>query len=309
MRGVWTALVALCFVCQAQAQSRMQTAWGDPDLQGIWSNATITPLERPDAQAGKTNLTEAEADEANRTRQERLLKPLQIEVNLSGELNDSFLELGPVVRSRRTSLVVDPPDGKVPYGEEGKKRRDLANRRAFNLVPVDSWEDRTLAERCIATEGLFVPNPFYLNNHHIVQSRTHIAILSEVMHAVRLIALDGRPMPSARIGQWLGLSRGRFEGQTLVVDTSHFNDTGLFRAATSQLQLVERFTRVDADTIDYELTATDPATFTRPWTLANTLRKTKGPLVEYSCHEGNYGMSMILAGARARDRAREAKQP
>jgi hypothetical protein len=295
----------IVFVVLAVAEvghAQPRTPWGDPDLQGVWSNATLTPLERPDAQSDKTFLTEAEAAEIDRTGLERTLKPLQPEVQASGELNATWLELGTVVRSRRTSLIVDPPDGKLPYTPEGKKRRDLANARVFQLVPVNSWEDRTMAERCLGTEGVMIPNPFYLNNHQIFQTRDYVAIVTEVMHMVRIIPLDRRPAPAEGVGQWLGLSRGHWEGKTLVVETTNFNDKGLFRAATPGLRLVERFTRVDADTIDYQLTVTDPATFTRPWTMVNTMRTKAGVIYEYGCHEGNYGMVNILTNARARDK-------
>jgi hypothetical protein len=304
MRAWLTPGLIGLLVVTGQAQSAFRTAWGDPDLQGIWSNATLTPLERPSGQADKEFLTEAEAAEINRTGLERTLKPLAPEVRLSGELNELWLELGTVVRSRRTSLIVDPPDGKVPHTPEGKKRRDLALARMFNLVPVNSWEDRGLPERCLMTGGFFAPNPFYLNNHRIVQNRDHVIIVSEVMNQTRIIPLDGRPPLSAAITTWGGDSRGRWEGQSLVIETANFNSQPGFQGATNTLRLVERLTRVDAATIDYELTVTDPAAFTRPWRLVNTLRKASGPIYEYACHEGNYGMINILSGARAQERAR-----
>ena len=309
MRASLIACLFVTLTVAGQAQSRFRTTWGDPDLQGIWSNATLTPLERPADMAEKPFLTEAEAADIDRTGLERTLKPVAPEVRLSGELNELWLELGTVVRSRRTSLVVDPPDGKVPLTPEGKKRRDAALARAFNFVPVSSWEDRSLAERCLMTGGLLTPNPFYLNNHQIFQTREFVAIVSEVMRQVRIIPLDRRPPLGSAIKQWAGDSRGRWEGDSLVVETTNFTNKEGFQGGTDQLRLIEHFTRVDGKTIDYQLTASDPAAFTQPWTLVNTLRKTPGPIYDYSCHEGNYSMPTILAGARAQERARaEASQ-
>jgi hypothetical protein len=293
----------------APAQTPFRTAWGDPDLQGIWSNATLTPLERPDT-VDQEYLTESEAEELNRTGKERTLAPIKFEVDASGELNDAYMELGQGVRSRRTSLVVDPPNGKVPYTPEGLKRRNLAIARLLSMVPINSWEDRSLAERCLLTGGLFIPNPFYLNNHQIFQTPGYVAIRSEVMNETRVIPIDGRQPLDPSIKLWAGASIGHWEGESLVVESANYNDEGGLGiiGATDQLRLVERFTRVDAKTIDYELTVTDPASYTRPWTLANTLRAIEGPIYEYACHEGNYSLVHILAGARAQEKAREQGQ-
>ncbi len=315
MRAWLIASMVVIFATTEQAESQFRTEWGDPDLQGIWSNATLTPLERPDQIAEQAFLTEAEAHEIEKAGIElTVLNPFDFEVPLSGELNEIWLEPGHVLPSRRTSLVIDPPDGMVPFTPEGRKRRDLAvglisdafPGKIFDLLAglaVDSWEDRTLTERCLATGGLFVPNPFYLNNHHILQSRDHVAILTEAFSEVRIIPLDGRPPLGPSITQWAGDSRGRWEGESLVVETTNFNNKVDFQGATDGLRLSERFTRVDADTIDYELTVIDPASYTRAWTLANTLRKITGPIYEYACHEGNYGLPNILAGARAQEKA------
>ena len=279
-----------------------KTPWGDPDLQGIWSNQSPTPLERPDALAGKTTLSEAEAAEFERTSLERLLTTFAREVPISGELNEIWLETakGKVPPGRSTSLVVDPPDGKVPYTPEGRKRWDAVP-KIGQPMRANVPEDRTEAERCITTDGLLVPNPFYNNYFQIVQAPGHVAIVTEMMHEFRVIPLDRRPHVGSGVRMWLGDSRGWWEGQTLVVETTNFNDKKLFRGATSQLQLVERFTRLDADTIEYRLTVTDPATFTRPWTLVNGLRRSDSGIYEVACHEGNIGLRGILAGARAQE--------
>jgi hypothetical protein len=283
-----------------------KTPWGDPDLQGIWSNQTPTPLERPDALAGKTTLTEAEAAEFEKTSLERLLTMFAREVPISGELNGIWLETakGKVPPGRSTSLVVDPPDGKVPFTPEGKKRWDAVPKIGMPMK-ADVPEDRTVAERCITTDGLLLPNPFYNNYFEIVQAPGHVAIVTEMMHETRVIPLDRRPHVGAGVRMWSGDSRGWWEGETLVVETTNFNDKKLFRGATAHLQTVERFTRLDADSIEYRLTVTDPATFERPWTLVNGLRRGDGGIYEVACHEGNIGLRGILAGARVQ----EGRQP
>ena len=169
-------------------------------------------------------------------------------------------------------------------------------------LPANRPEDRAQSERCLTTDGLLVPNPFYNNYHQIVQAPGYVVILTEMMHEARIIPIGPRPHVGAGVRTWLGDSRGRWEGSTLVVETTNFNDRRLFMGATEQMQLVERFTRLDADTIDYKLTVTDPATFSRPWTLENALRKGQGEMYEVGCHEGNIGLRAILAGARAEER-------
>jgi hypothetical protein len=297
-----TVLLALLLCIGASLEAQQRTPWGDPDIQGVWSNQNPVPLERPDALKGKSTLTAAEAAEFEKTSLDRLLKNFADEVPISGELNGIWLETakGKLAPSRATSLVVDPPDGKVPYTPEGKKRWD-ATPKLGPPLPANRPEDRALNERCITTDGLLAPNPFYNNVHQIVQSPGYVVILTEMMHEARVIPLDGRPRLGPGVQAYVGDSRGRWEGQTLVVETTNFNDKKLFRGATRQLHLVERFTRIDADTIEYRLTVTDPATFSRPWTIENGLRKADGALYEVGCHEGNYGMRGILSGARAEE--------
>jgi hypothetical protein len=312
MRGLLITGITVTFAVAAQAQSAYRTPWGDPDLQGIWSNATPTPLERPAALAGKLFWTEAEAAEVEKNGLQQVLKTFAAEVPFTGELNETYLEPGKVVRSRRTSQVVDPPDGRIPYTPEGKRRWDAVptatRSEAVGVrLETNSWEDRTLGERCIGAGVAVLPNPFYNNNHQIFQSPGYVAILSEMMHTFRIIPLKLGRTAASQIGsppQWAGNSRGQWEGQTLVVETRNFNDKQLFRGATTALRFVERFTRVDATMIDYQLTVTDPATFTQPWTVVNTLRMTPGLIYEYACHEDNYGLVGILAGARAEKKGR-----
>ena len=300
-----TALLALILCISASLQAQNKTPWGDPDIQGVWSNQNPTPFERPDALKDKSTLTAAEAAEFEKTSLDRLLKGFARDVPLSGELNDIWLETakGKVAPSRATSLVVDPPDGKVPYTPEGRRRWD-ATPKLGPPLPANRPEDRALPERCITTDGLLAPNPFYNNVHQIVQAPGYVAILTEMMHEARIIPLDRRPRLGPAVQMYVGDARGRWEGQTLVVETTNFNDQKLFRGATRQMHLIERFTRLDADTIEYRLTVTDPATFARPWTLENGLRKADGDLYEVGCHEGNYGLRGILAGARAEEARR-----
>jgi hypothetical protein len=279
-----------------------RTPWGDPDLQGIWSNQTPTPLERPDALAGKATLSEEEAAEFEKTSLERLLTTFAREVPISGELNGIWLETakGRVPPGRSTSLVVDPADGKIPYTDEGRKRWDAVPKIGKPML-ANVPEDRTLAERCITTDGVLVPNPFYNNYIEIVQAPGSVAIVTEMMHETRVIRLDARPHINSAVRTWSGDSRGWWEGQTLVVETTNFNDQKLFQGASSQLHLIERFTRLDADTIEYRLTVTDPSTFKQSWTLVNGLRRAEGGIYEVACHEGNIGLRGILAGARVQE--------
>jgi hypothetical protein len=298
-----TSLVIAIVCVSAPAFLHAQTTpWGDPDLQGVWSNQSPTPLERPDALKGKAALTKEEAAEFEKTSLERLLKGFEREVPLSGELNEIWLETlsGKVAPNRATSLVVDPPDGKIPYTPEGRQRWDRTPKLGMPL-PANRAEDRAQPERCLTTDGLLAPNPFYNNYHQIFQAPGYVAILTEMMHEARVIPLDRRPHAGSGVRMWLGDSRGHWEGNTLVVETTNFNDRKLFRGATGQMKLVERFTRLDADTIEYRLTVTDPATFSAPWTLENGLHKATGALYEVDCHEGNYGLRGILSGARAQE--------
>jgi hypothetical protein len=296
-------VIALALAKPGEAQSVARTPWGDPDLQGLWNNATVAPLERPAMLAKKPFWTEAEAEQVEKNGMQTLLKAVAAEVAVSGELNDIWLEPSKVLRNRNTSMIVDPPDGRIPYTPEGKKRWDAQPTLGKRLT-ADAPEERALIERCIQVDPVLIPNPFYNNNHQIVQAPGYVLIVSEVIHQARIIPLDGRPRLDNRVAQWFGDPRGRWEGQTLVVETTNFREDGLLRGATAALRIEERFTRVDAGTIDYELKVTDPATFTQPWTAVGTLRATAGPMFEYGCHEGNYSMPAILKGARVEEKER-----
>jgi hypothetical protein len=247
-------LLAMMLIVSVSLEAQNTTPWGDPDLQGVFTNQTPVPLERPKALGGKAFFSEQEAASFEKTALPRLLGLLAEQEPLSGELNEIWLETqnGKVVPNRRTSVVVDPADGQIPYTAEGQKRWDNLPTQERTVsggqLGADGPEDRAEAERCLTTGGLFIPNPFYNNYHQIVQTEGYVAIVTEMMHEARIIPLD-RPSLGPGIRQWLGDSRGRWEGQTLVVETANFNDQRLFRGATKQMRLVERFTRLDADTI------------------------------------------------------------
>ena len=288
------------------------TAWGVPDLGGIWTNATLTPLERPDSLGGKTTLTAEEAAELEVQSAERRAASDRFVTGDVGTYNQFWMDSGKtVVGNRRTSLVVDPLDGRIPWAPDGRKRYE-ADSAKYGVGPFDSWVDSDTGERCL-TDGLpLVPLQGYNMNYHILQAPGWVAILNEMFHEYRLIPTDERPHVAENIGQWLGDARGRWEGDTLVVETTNFADKGHYlwratwRAARPSLHLVERFTRVDEETVNYEFTMTDPAMFTRPWTALVPMTTdhasrgvTSGPMFEYACHEGNYALLNILRGARA----------
>ena len=218
-----------------------------------------------------------------------------------GAYNDFWFDRGfNVVADRRTSLIVDPPDGRIPTLTPAGQQR-AAERTAARARPAVTWEDRSLFERCV-TRGLPRLPGGYNQNLQILQTQEHVVILYEMMREARVIPLDGRPHLPAGVRLWHGDSRGRWEGDTLVVETTNFSPKNDFRGAAEGLRQVERFTRVDRDTIDHQVTVSDPATFTRAWTAAIPLRQTEAPMYEYACHEGNYGMEGIMAGARAEER-------
>jgi hypothetical protein len=291
-----------------KASHQFRTPWGDPDLQGIWNNSTITPLERPGAVGGREFLTEEEVNAQNTasaTRSDARSSTGVADVDLA--YNDFWWERGSTVGTKRTSLIIDPPDGRVPaLTPEGQRRAEEVARRIRGVA--SGPEDRNLAERCLTRGAPKLPGG-YNNNVHILQTPDHIAILQEMIHETRLIPLDGRPHLSAGISQWVGDSRARWDGSTLVIDTTNYHPDSAFnsyyccRGAGRTLHIVERYTRVNADTIDFQFTVEDKTTFTRPFTIAVPMTRNDEPMFEYACHEGNYGMTGILSGARAQEKA------
>jgi hypothetical protein len=283
----------------AKASNLPRTPWGDPDLQGTWNFANLTPLERPSGLAGKETLTSQEAAEFEK----QALK--ERNATLSTGDREWWDPGSKVMKTSRTSLVIDPPDGKLPpMTPEARKRAAARADARRGHGPADSWEDRSLSERCIwfgSAGPPMLPGP-YNNNVQLLQTRDHVAILNEMIHDLRIIPMDGRPRAEQSIRQWMGDSRGHWEGNTLVIDTMNFTEERNFRGSGENLHLVERLTRVDAGTIDYQFTVTDPTTWPRPWTAAFPLTKTQDPLYEYACHEGNYlSMSGTLSGARVQE--------
>jgi len=285
-----------------------RTADGQPDLQGVWTNSTLTPLERPAQFAGKPVLTEQEASVyvkqlLQQVNSDRRDGGLQTDVGRA--YNEFWRDRGNnLVADRRTSLISDPPDGKIPaLTPEARKRVD-ESRAWMEEHATDGPEGRSLAERCMAwtTAGPpMLPGP-YNNDLQIFQAHNAVVIVNEMIHDARVIPLDGRPHVSPNIREWLGDSRGHWEGDTLVVDTTNFISQYSFRGSDMNLHLTERFTRVSPDVIQYEFTIDDPTAFTKPWTARIPLNKTSDRVYEYACHEGNYAMADILAGARASEK-------
>jgi hypothetical protein len=308
---------------RAPAWTPAHTPDGQPDLEGIWTNSTITPLQRPRELAGKEFFTEQEAAEYQR----KMLSDLDTdrrdgnpEADVNRSYNELFRERGGVVVTLRTSLIVDPPDGKIPPLTESARKREIAramDRSRRGPDPADSWTDRNLAERCITRGAPKLPGG-YNNNFQIYQPPGYVVIFQEMIHEARIIPIGGpsdvRSHVNKNIQLWMGDSRGHWEGNTLVIDTTNFNDKIISNnfnccgASGENLHVVERLTRVSADRIDYRYTVDDPATYTRPWTVDVPMMKTDGPLYEYACHEGNYALVDILKGAREQEKAAEANK-
>jgi hypothetical protein len=300
----------------AEAWAQPLTSDGQPDLQGIWTNGTLTPFERPAGLAGKAFLTEAEAADAERQATERRANPNR--PRRPGEVggdNEAFVDSGyKVTSTRQTSLVVDR-DGRIPLTPEAERRRNA------NLESVDSFETLSPWDRCITRSitGLFPAG--YNNGYQIVQSPGYVVIVAEMIHEARIIPIDGRPHAPSSVRSWLGDSRGRWEGRTLVVDTTNFVGRGWFSThagsgrlrgvpQTEALHLVERFTRTDPDTLIYEVTIDDPGVYTSSWKVSLPFRRDDGyRIFEYACHEGNKATELTLRGARTLEKAAGATTP
>lgn len=351
MAGSWAT--ALPAAAQADNKTKavankLRTAWGEPDLQGLWANRSVTPLERPLAFAGKEALTPEEVariEKASLENTDRDRRGGRRETDVARAYNDFWNERGtPPKATNRTSLVVDPPDGRIPaYTPQALKKfaewaersgrvgsaASLVGRRLVaggtsedgvvdglegggdgRGVRSDNPEDRNPGERCLSFGLPRLPGG-YNNNWQIVQSPGYVAILTEMGYETRVIPVDGSAHLPQNVRQWLGDSRGHWEGDTLVVDTTNFTNKGSFRGAFETFHLVERFTRLDRNTIDYRITIDDPATWTRPWTASipiTMLEDTVPQIFEYDCHEGNYGMTGLLRGARALEEATTKKE-
>jgi hypothetical protein len=313
-RALATALTALLCGAGAAAQDASpRTPWGHPDLQGTWSNATLTPLQRPIELGEKEFYTpdELAAFAAQRRAATNADRPLP--AGEVGSYNDIFFERGSGgVKTGRTSLVIEPRNGRIPAFTPAAQAA-VERRTAYMAAhPADRPSDRWLTERCImfgATTPM-LPEP-YNNNYRIFQTPEHVVILVEMNHEPRVIPLDDSAHTSPAITQWIGDSRGRFEGDTLVVETRNFKfneqsrfGVGFLNGMSDQnLVVVERFTRTAADTLMYQATIEDPTIFTSPWTVEIPMSPSEGPLFEVGCHEGNLGLANILSGHRAEERA------
>lgn len=292
----------ICLAATAANAQQSQTAWGDPDLQGLWTNSTRTPLERPDRFAGRSQLTVEEIAELEASVAGQNDRPPP--AGDPGTYNEFWWERGRF--SDQPSLIVDPEDGRVPaLTPDGEVRASWAR-------GTDSWVDRTMAERCV-TRGAPKRPGGYNNNILLLQTPTHVVMLHEMIHEPRIVPLGERPRIASDIRLHLGDSRGHWEGETLVVETLNFRDdifTNSFNCcpgAGGNMRLVERFTRVDADTVEHRYTVDDPTTYAREWTVALPMTRIEGPMYEYACHERNYGMEGILAGARVQERTQAGR--
>jgi len=302
-----------------------KTAWGKPDLTGIWDFRTITPLERPASQANKEFLTEEEAAKLEREAVERNQeidsRPAE-RASAGGNVdrrndgtpgfyNNYWLDGGTKpVASRRTSLIIDPADGRVPPLTPAAQKRAEERRNYLRDHPADGPEDRSASDRCIL--GFNAGPPLtpggYNQNLAVVQTKDSVLLVTEMVHTPRVVYLDGRPPLDSKLRQWSGEARGHWEGDTLVIETTNFKVERGWRGTSANMKLTERLTRIDNDTLEYKYTVNDPDTFTKPWTAAIPLRLASEQMFEYACHEGNYAMQGILSGQRTEEKEKAAKK-
>jgi hypothetical protein len=311
----WSLCLAMTTGIAAEKKWTLpRTAHGHPDLQGVWTNATITPPERPDQFGERRALTEAESDALEQrqasavergAQRSDLNKELPPAADGVGGYNNFWIDRGSKVAEvdgeKRSSLLIDPPDGKYPRPKQGRRALDNTRARAGRF---DGPEVRPLGERCLLAFGSSSGPPMmpvlYNNHYQIVQNKDTVLILVEMVHDARIVRLNGQHL-GAHIPKWMGDSVGRWDGDTLVVETSNFTDKDSLRG-TPQRKVVERFTRVAADKLHYSATVEDPATYDQSWTLQFPFYRTDDTIYEYACHEGNYALPGILAGARAEEK-------
>ena len=293
----------------AQTSSPPVTTWGAPDLQGVWDFRSLTPMQRPEALGTQETFSAEEAatfSEEFLLRESRDLADAESEAQETGRVvpyNDFWFDWGSTVTTDRTSLIVDPPDGRIPSLTPEAKQRQAARREARRGVGTDEispggWLDELSAPvRCIIgfNQGPPMTPSAYNNNMQLFQTEDHVVILNEMIHDARVVPIDDRPNIPEGIRQWTGSSRGHWEGNTLVVETNNRRDLS-FRGATQDLRLTERFTRADDNTLVYEVTLEDPSTWIAPWTFMVPMSKSPGEVYEYACHEGNYYMENMLRG-------------
>ena len=295
----FVGLIAVPASAQGEGGSP-RTQWGDPDLRGVWSYASLTPLQRPASMGEREHYTPEEAAERN----ESVLRERPAQPGNVGSYNIHWFDRGQVSEDLRTSLIVDPPNGRLPFTAAAREQQET-QRTYRGDHPADSWLDLTNWDRCITYHGVPPLSTGYNNTYHIVQTEDYVAILVENIHDVRIIPLDGRPRLPDRIRQWNGDSRAHWDGDTLVVETANYSDQTQLRFPSSpNTRAVERFTRISDAQIDYQFTVDDPDVYTQPWTAIRPMpRLPDYRIYEYSCHEGNYGIVGILSGTRAEERA------
>ena len=295
----------------AAAQEAPRTGWGEPDLQGVWDFRTLTPLQRPEDLGDKAFLTAEEAADREQAEIDRNLRLWEGAARTTeaggnvGAYNNFWMDRGTrVIETLRTSLIIDPPNGRLPELTEAGQARASIARGSFTVEFPESYTDLSSYDRCI--QGFNAGPPItpggYNQNVQIFQTPDHLVMLTEMVHTARIIPLDGQPHVGDRVQQWSGDSRGRWEGDTLVVETRNFAEKRAWRGSTDNMTLVERFRRLDADTLEYEFTVTDLDNWKAPWTVNLPMVKSELPVFEYACHEGNYAMPNILGGARALER-------
>jgi hypothetical protein len=293
-----------------------KTPDGQPDLQGYWTNSTYTPLQRPQGVTKEFYSTNevAQVEKQAAEREAEQTEPGTI-ADVHYDLTQFGLDRGQSAHmtQMRTSMIVDPPDGRIPpVTADGQKRQAerAAERRRMGAT-TDQVQNMPVGTRCIMMAGSGPPMmpAGYNSNYQIVQGPGYVMILTEMIHDVRIIPLDGRPQLPRNVRQWIGSSRGHWEGDTLVVETANFNGKNAFQNSSEDMRIIERFARVDAGTIDYRFTIEDEKTWSRPWTAVLPLQSSTGPIFEHGCHEGNYGVRNTLSGARAEEqRAVAAKK-
>ena len=305
-------VAALVLLVPMPSSAQSSTGWtvprlpdGRPDLQGAWSFATITPLERPSEYTGRELLTPEEVAALNLDAATVASSDRRGELSAQRDVDLAYDQFwwDRGTSDGRTSLIVDPPNGRIPFTADGRARIDAS--RARRSRPAEGPEDRSPGERCVhhGKAGPPMSAGGYNNHLRLLQTPDTVVIWTEQIHDARIIPLDGREPIADAIRQWMGSSRGRWEGDTLVVETTHFNGKVGFQGSGEDLRLVERFTRVAPDTLEYTYTLEDPVAYARPWTAAIAMKPLEGDMYEFACHEGNYGMEGILSGARADEQA------